>query len=170
MKNLLIVGNLVGIMKIGFGYDSHRFVPGEGLVLGGVRVEYDRCLAGHSDADAVLHAVTDALLGAIGGGDIGELFADDDPQWADADSSVFVVRVMEMVTEAGMMVENCDITIIAEEPKLSGYKKAMRRRIAELLGVDAGAINVKAKTNEKMGFTGRGEGLAVMAAVLVNGQ
>ncbi|HHH76448.1 MAG TPA: 2-C-methyl-D-erythritol 2,4-cyclodiphosphate synthase [Phycisphaerae bacterium] len=157
-------------MKIGFGYDSHRFEPGPGLVLGGVHVDHGRSLAGHSDADAVLHAVTDALLGAIGGGDIGELFADDDPQWADADSSVFVVKVMEMVTSSGLRVENCDITIIAEEPKLSKYKKPMCLRIAELLGVDAAAVNVKAKTNEKMGFAGRGEGLVVMAAVLVSEQ
>ena len=156
------------IMKIGFGYDSHRFAPGDHLVLGGVRIEHGRSLAGHSDADAVLHAVTDALLGAIGGGDIGELFPDDDPQWAGASSEVFVARAMEMVVAQGLAVVNCDITVIAEEPKLGGHKQQMAKRIAGMLDAGEGAVNVKAKTNEKMGFVGRAEGLAVMAAVLVS--
>ena len=126
-----------------------------------------RRLAGHSDADAVLHAVTDAILGAIAAGDIGELFPDTDARWQDADSSVFVARAIELAADQGCRVANCDVTVLAEEPKLSPYKRQMRERIAELLGVEIDHVSVKAKTGEGMGAIGRGEGIAVMAAALV---
>lgn len=156
--------------RIGIGYDSHRFAPGRALVLGGVRLDSPIGLAGHSDGDAVLHAVTDALLGAIGGPDIGELFADSDPRWKGADSSVFVAAAMQRVRQAGLVVGNCDVTVIAEQPKLSRYKQPMGCRLADLLGVAPSAVAIKAKTNEAMGWIGRGEGLAVIAAVLLNEQ
>ncbi len=154
-------------MKIGFGYDSHRFQPGRPLILGGVRIEHDRGLAGHSDADALLHAITDAILGGVGAGDLGELFPDSDPRWKDADSATFVAEAMKRAAEKGYAVANCDVTILTEQPKLLPYKPAIRANVAALLGVDAGAVSIKAKTNEGMGFVGRGEGLAVMAVVLL---
>ena len=158
---------MTGMMKIGFGYDSHRFAPDRPLILGGVRIEHDRGLAGHSDADAVLHAVTDALLGALAAGDIGEHFSDKDPRWARADSAAFVRYAVELACRAGCRVGNCDVTIVAQEPRLAAYKEPMRSRIAELLGVEPASVSVKAKTNEGMGFVGRAEGLAAMAAVLL---
>ncbi len=154
-------------MRIGQGYDSHRFEPGRPLILGGVAIPHESGLAGHSDADAVLHAVTDAILGAIAAGDIGELFSDTDPQWSGADSSIFVGEALRLATQAGLKVGNCDITVIAQRPKLSQYKLAMREKIASLLGVDADAVSVKAKTNEGMGALGRAEGLAALATVLL---
>lgn len=153
--------------RIGFGYDSHRFQAGRPLVLGGVQIEHDRGLAGHSDADAALHAVTDAVLGAIAAGDIGDLFPDSDPELAGADSAAFVRHATELAAGAGFRVANCDVTIIAESPMLSPYKDMMRHKIAEMLGVDPQAVSVKAKTNEGMGFVGRGEGIAALAAVLL---
>ena len=149
------------------GYDSHRFEAGRPLVLGGVRIDHDAGLAGHSDADAVLHAVTDAVLGAIAAGDIGELFPDTDPRWAGADSSAFLAEAVRLAAEAGCRVANCDVTVLAEQPRLGPYKRPMAARIAELLGVAPGAVAVKAKTNERMGALGRGEGIAVLAAVLL---
>jgi 2-C-methyl-D-erythritol 4-phosphate cytidylyltransferase/2-C-methyl-D-erythritol 2,4-cyclodiphosphate synthase len=140
--------------RVGLGYDSHRFAIGRPLMLAGVRVEHPSGLAGHSDADAVLHAVTDALLGALGAGDIGEHFPDTDPQWRGADSAVFVRRAMEMVRQAGLRVGNCDVTALCESPKLTPYKPAMRASLATLLGVTAAQVNVKAKTNEAMGCGG----------------
>ena len=139
------------------------------MVLGGVRLDHDRGLAGHSDADAVLHAVTDAILGAIGAGDIGEQFGDDDPRWAGADSAAFVTRAVELAAAQGFRAGNCDVTVLAESPKLGAHKILMRDRSAELLGIDAGLVSVKAKTNEGMGFIGRGEGIAAMAVVLLTG-
>ncbi len=153
--------------RIGMGYDSHRLVADRPLILGGVRVEHDRGLAGHSDADAVLHAITDAILGAIAAGDIGELFPDTDPQWAGADSRVFLRRAVSLAAQGGYRVGNCDVTIIAQQPKLSPYKPQMQAAIAKILGVDVAAVSVKAKTNDGMGPIGRGEGIAVMAAVLL---
>jgi len=153
--------------RIGFGYDSHRFAPGRALMLGGLRVEYDKGLAGHSDADAVLHAVTDAVLGALAAGDIGELFPDSDPKWAGADSAAFVRHATKLAREAGMQIGNCDVTILAEAPKLGSLKQAMADRIAELLACPAGRVSVKAKTNEKMGFVGRSEGIAAVAVVML---
>jgi len=153
--------------RIGFGYDSHRFEAGRALVLGGVRIDSDRGLAGHSDADAVLHAITDAVLGAIAGGDIGELFPDTDEKWSDADSSVFVTEAVRRAELLDLSVANCDVTVLAEQPKLGPAKAAMARRIAELLRCPAECVAVKAKTNEQMGFVGRGEGIAAFAAVLL---
>lgn len=151
--------------RVGFGYDSHRFAPGRALVLGGVRIEHDAGLAGHSDGDAVLHAITDAILGALAAGDIGEHFPPDDPQWEGADSAAFVGRVVELAREQGCRVMNCDVTVLTEQPKLGPYKQAMRQRIAELLETGVENVSVKAKTNEGMGPVGRGEGLAALAAV-----
>ena len=153
--------------RVGLGYDSHRFVAGRALVLGGVRVPHSAGLAGHSDADAVLHAVTDAVLGAIGAGDIGEQFPDTDPRWGGADSAIFVRHAMELAGKAGLAVGNCDVTVLCESPKLSPYKSAMKARIAELLGVAEGQVSIKAKTNEGMGWIGRNEGLAAIAVVLL---
>jgi len=155
------------MQRIGLGYDVHRFAPGRPLILGGVRIEHDQGLAGHSDADAVLHAVTDAILGAIAAGDIGEHFPDTDPKWAGADSAVFVRRALELADKQGFRIGNCDVTIMAERPKLTSHKAAMRRRIAELLGVEPSAVSVKAKTNEGMGCIGRAEGIAAMAVVML---
>jgi len=155
--------------RIGFGYDSHRFVTGRPLVLGGVRVAYELGLAGHSDADAVLHAVIDALLGAAGLGDIGEHFPDRDERFRGADSAVLTTHAVGLVAAAGFHVGNCDVTIVTQQPKLGPYKHAMRNRIAELLNVDPTQVNVKAKTNENMGWIGQGEGLAATAVVLLDG-
>ncbi|MCE5325208.1 MAG: 2-C-methyl-D-erythritol 2,4-cyclodiphosphate synthase [Planctomycetaceae bacterium] len=153
--------------RIGMGYDSHRLVSGRPLILGGVQIEHDLGLTGHSDADAVLHAITDAILGAIAAGDIGELFPDTDPQWAGADSQVFLRRAVSLAAQGGYRVSNCDVTIIAQQPKLSPFKPQMQASIAKIIGVDIAAVSVKAKTNEGMGPIGRGEGIAVMAAVLL---
>ena len=151
--------------RIGFGYDSHRFAAGRPLVLGGVQIDHDRGLTGHSDADAALHAIVDAILGALAAGDIGEHFPDTDPKWAVADSSMFVRSAVELAGSEGYVVGNCDLTIITEQPRLSAHKAAMRDSIAEMLGVDPSAVSVKAKTAEGMGAIGRGEGLAAMAAI-----
>lgn len=155
------------MFRVGHGYDSHRFVAGRPLVLGGVRIEHELGLAGHSDADAVLHAVTDAILGALGQGDIGELFPDTDPRWAGADSGQFVRRAMELAATNGYRVANCDVTIITQQPRLSPHKAAMRQRVAQLLNVTPEAVAIKAKTNEGMGWIGRGEGLAATAVILL---
>ncbi|MFW6132302.1 MAG: 2-C-methyl-D-erythritol 2,4-cyclodiphosphate synthase [Planctomycetota bacterium] len=154
--------------RIGLGYDSHGFAADETdrpLVLGGVVVAPTGGLSGHSDGDAVLHAITDAILGALAAGDIGEHFPDDDPRWAGADSSAFVRHAVALGAARGLVVGNCDVTVLAERPKLGEHKPAMARRIAELLGVGADCVAVKAKTNERMGFIGRGEGIAAIAAV-----
>jgi len=153
--------------RIGFGYDSHRFITGRPLILGGVWVEYDLGLAGHSDADAVLHAVIDALLGAAGLGDIGEHFPDSDERFRNANSAMLLAHATGLVAAAGYRVANCDVTIITELPKLGPYKPAMRERIAVLLNVEPTQVNVKAKTNEKMGWIGQAEGLAATAVVLL---
>jgi 2-C-methyl-D-erythritol 2,4-cyclodiphosphate synthase len=155
------------MFRIGLGFDSHRFAAGRALVLGGVRIEHESGLAGHSDADAVLHAVTDAVLGAIAAGDIGERFPDTDPRWAGADSSIFLAEAVALAEAAGWRPANCDVTVVAEAPKLGPHKRRMAGRIAELLGLPPEAVSVKAKTAEKMGALGRREGLAALAAVLM---
>jgi 2-C-methyl-D-erythritol 2,4-cyclodiphosphate synthase len=155
------------MIRVGMGYDSHRFDPARPLMLGGVRVPDSAGLAGHSDADVLLHAVIDAMLGAAGLGDIGEQFPDSDPALAGADSAGLMSRAREMLSRAGWRVVNCDVTVLAERPRLSPHKPAIRRRLAELLGVGESAVAVKAKTNEAMGAIGRGEGIAAMAAVLL---
>ena len=137
------------------------------MKLCGVRIEYDRGLEGHSDADAALHAITDAIFGALAAGDIGDNFPDTDPKWKDADSKTFLDYAMNLVRKEGLKVANCDVTIMLQQPKLAQYKPAMRKRVAELLGIDPAAMSVKVKTNEHMGFVGRGEGVAAIAAVLL---
>lgn len=159
--------NLLYMQRIGFGFDSHRFVAGRPLVLGGVRIDHALGLAGHSDADAVIHAVIDAILGAMGEGDIGQMFSDSDPAWKDADSAQLLRQVMALAAEKDFVVGNCDVTVITQEPKLGPYKAPMREKLAQLLGVAPGRVSVKAKTNEGMGWIGKGEGLAAMAAVLM---
>ena len=153
--------------RIGFGYDSHRFEDGRPLILGGVRINHPQGLAAHSNGDAVLHAVTDAILGAIAADDIGEHFPNTDPANTNADSARFVRHAVELAATNGYLVVNCDITIIAEAPKLGEHKLAMREAIAHLLGVCVTNVAVKAKTNEQMGPIGRGEGIAAMAAVML---
>lgn len=155
------------MFRIGIGYDSHRFVAGRPLVLGGVQVPHTHGLAGHSDADAVAHALTDAILGAAGAGDIGRLFPDTDPRWRDADSMDLLARAHEAVRGRGYVCRQADVTVIAEQPRLTVHADAMAGNLARSLGIAAGEISVKAKTNEGMGFIGRGEGLAVIAVAVV---
>ena len=151
-------------VRIGTGYDVHRLARGEELWLCGIKIEYDQGLAGHSDADVAIHALVDALLGAIGAGDIGQHFPPSDPQWRGASSDRFLTHAATLVAEAGYAIGNVDLTIICEAPKIGPHREAMRARLAELLGVDIGAVSVKATTTEKLGFTGRGEGIAAQAA------
>ena len=155
-------------MRIGQGYDVHAFAEGRPLILGGVTVPYDKGLAGHSDADVLLHAICDALLGAAGLGDIGHHFPDTDPAYAGADSRELLRKVISLVTAQGLKIVNLDSTVIAQAPKLAGYIDTMRANIADDLGVGLDCINVKATTTEKLGFTGRGEGIAAMAIVLLD--
>jgi 2-C-methyl-D-erythritol 2,4-cyclodiphosphate synthase len=145
------------VTRVGIGYDSHRFIDGRPLILGGLTIPHGRGLGGHSDADAVAHALTDAILGAAGAGNIGQLFPDSDPQWKDADS-------MELLRTAHELVRG---RVITEQPTLTPHLGAMGSALAQRLGLAAGAVNVKAKTNEGMGFIGRGEGLAVIAVALL---
>ena len=154
-------------VRTGMGYDVHRLAVGEELWLGGIRIEHDKGLAGHSDADVGLHAIVDALLGAIGNGDIGSHFPPSDPQWKGASSDRFLTHAAQLVGDAGYAIGNIDLTIICEAPKIGPYREAMRTRIAELLGVDIHAISVKATTTERLGFTGRGEGIAAQAVATV---
>jgi 2-C-methyl-D-erythritol 2,4-cyclodiphosphate synthase len=149
--------------RVGIGYDSHRFVAGRPLVLGGITIPHARGLAGHSDADAVAHALTDAILGAAGAGNIGLLFPDGDPQWKDADSMELLRTAHELVRGRGHTVVQADLTVIVEAPKLGPHLPAMAAALCARLGLAEGAVSVKAKTNEGMGFIGRGEGLAVIA-------
>lgn len=151
------------MIRVGIGYDSHRFGPGRPLVLGGVTIPYTLGLIGHSDADAVSHALTDAILGAAAMGDIGRLFPDTDPAYADADSIPLLIEAHRRVQERGWTLQQCDITVITQAPKLAPHVPAMQACLAEALGVTEGAVSLKAKTNEGMGFIGRGEGIAVMA-------
>ncbi len=153
--------------RIGFGYDSHRFVEGRPLILGGIRIPHPRGLAGHSDADVVLHALTDAILGALAVGDIGQHFPDDQVQWESADSSTFLRHALSLVAQEGLVIANCDLCILAEEPKLGVHKQEIADRTADLAGLDSSQVSVKAKTNEGMGFVGRGEGIAAYAVVLL---
>ena len=153
--------------RTGIGYDVHRTAAGRTLVLGGVRIPWERGLAGHSDADVVLHALCDALLGAAGLGDIGELFPDSDPQHRGADSGSFVREVVRRLDERSFFPINVDLMILAEAPKLTPHKAAIRERIAELLGIGPEAVGVKAGTNEGLDAVGRGEAIACMATALI---
>lgn len=154
-------------MRVGIGLDSHRFVDGRPLILGGVKIPHGQGLAGHSDADAVLHAVGDALLGAAALGDIGTHFPDTDPRYKNADSSALLRTIIGKVSAAGFTVENVDVTVIAETPRLSPHIENMRANLAALLGVSLSGVSVKSKTNEKMGWLGRGEGIACLAVAAV---
>jgi 2-C-methyl-D-erythritol 2,4-cyclodiphosphate synthase len=153
--------------RVGIGYDSHRFSAGRPLRLGGVTVPHTHGLAGHSDGDVVLHAVVDALLGAVAIGDIGTFFPDDDPQWKGADSARFVKQVVETLQRDRHAVQQVDITIIAERPRLADKVSTMRAATAKALGIDMSAVSIKAKTNEGMGWLGRGEGVAAIAVATV---
>ena len=154
-------------MRIGHGYDVHKLVPGRDLILGGVKIDYELGLLGHSDADVLLHAVSDALLGAAGLGDIGRHFPDTDPQYKGADSRRLLEIVTQKVWDAGYRVGNIDVTMIAQRPKLKDHIPQMVQNIASAVGVDAGQVNVKATTEEKLGFTGEGLGMACHAVCLL---
>jgi 2-C-methyl-D-erythritol 2,4-cyclodiphosphate synthase len=154
-------------LRVGIGHDTHRLVEGRPLILAGVQIEFDFGLLGHSDADVVLHAVCDALLGASALGDIGELYPDTDPRWKDVDSARLLREVTARVVSAGWRPVNCDVTIHAQRPKLSAYKPALRENLAVLLGLPLSAVNVKAKTGEHVGPIGRGEAISCDAAVLL---
>jgi 2-C-methyl-D-erythritol 2,4-cyclodiphosphate synthase len=154
-------------VRIGFGYDSHRLVAGKKLILGGVEIPHDKGLAGHSDADVLLHAIGDAILGAVGEGDIGNHFPDTDPAYKDMSSLELLRRIKDIANKKGYQVHNVDTTIVLEKPKLASYIPEMKSNIANILGGPADHINVKAKTNEGMGFVGRLEGTAVFAVCIV---
>ncbi len=154
-------------LRIGHGYDVHRLVEGRALILGGVTVPFDRGLLGHSDADVLTHAVMDALLGAAALGDIGKLFPDSDAAYAGADSIALLERVTALLREHGWQVGNVDATVVAQTPKLAPYIPEMRRRLAEAMGLDVDCVSVKATTEERLGFTGSGEGMAAHAVALI---
>lgn len=155
------------MMRVGHGYDVHRLVEGRKLILGGVEIPWEKGLLGHSDADVLVHAVMDALLGAARLWDIGHAFPDNDPAYAGIDSMLLLARVRDMLTEKGYTVGNVDATILAQRPKLAGHIPQMRRNIAQVLGVEEDCINVKATTEEGLGFTGSGEGMAAHAVALL---
>ncbi len=154
-------------IRVGIGYDSHRLVGGRPLILGGSTIPFDRGLAGHSDGDAIAHALTDALLGAAALGDIGQHFPDTDPRWKDADSIDLLRQAVGLLRERGFVPLQADITIVAERPRLGQYFPAMTVTLGAATGLAPGAIGLKAKTNEGMGFIGRGEGMAVMAVATI---
>ena len=154
-------------IRIGMGFDVHRLVEGEELWLGGIRLDHSKGLSGHSDADVALHAIVDALLGAVANGDIGSHFPPSDPRWKGASSDRFLEHAAKLVREAGYGVGNVDLTIICEAPKIGPHRDAMRTRIADLLGVDIALVSVKATTTERLGLTGRGEGIAAQAIATV---
>lgn len=154
-------------MRIGMGYDVHRLVEGRRLIVGGVEIPYEKGLLGHSDADVLLHAIMDALLGAAALGDIGKHFPDNDPAYAGADSLELTRRVGQILADHGYRVGNVDATIIAQRPKMAPFREQMRKNIAEALGVELDQISVKATTEEGLGFTGAGEGISAQAVALL---
>jgi 2-C-methyl-D-erythritol 2,4-cyclodiphosphate synthase len=154
-------------LRIGFGYDVHAFAPGRRLVLGGVEIPREFGLLGHSDADVLLHALGDALLGAAALGDLGDLFPPTESRWKDADSLELLRQIVGHVHAGGWLVVNVDVAVLAEAPKLAPYRPAMRERIAAVLEVGVDRVGIKATTNEGLGFVGRGEGIAAMATVLL---
>ena len=155
-------------MRIGSGHDTHRLIEGRPLILGGIAIEHPRGLDGHSDADVVLHALTDALLGAVGEGDIGDAFPDTDERWKGANSALFLTEALRRVNSLGYRLVNTDITIFAQEPKLGPVKATIRDNVARLLGVPADCVNVKAKTGERVGHIGRAEAIGCHAVVLIH--
>lgn len=154
-------------MRIGHGYDVHRLMENRKLILGGVEIPFEKGLLGHSDADVLLHAISDALLGAAALGDIGKLFPDNDPEYEGADSLILLKRVYEEVRKSGFYAENIDATVLCQRPKLRPYIDDMRKNIAEACGLEIGAVSVKATTEEGLGFTGSGEGIAAHAVCLL---
>ncbi len=156
--------------RVGIGYDVHAFAAGRRLILGGVELPAEIGLAGHSDADAVIHAIVDALLGAAALGDIGQHFPSGDPRWHDAPSQAFLAYTRDLLAEQGFAVINIDATIIAERPRMGPHIPAMRARLAEILRIPTADVSVKATTTDRLGFTGRGEGLACMAIALIEQQ
>lgn len=154
-------------MRIGHGYDVHRLVEGRKLILGGVEIPFEKGLLGHSDADVLAHAIMDALLGAAALGDIGKLFPDNDPAYEGADSMLLLEKVAAVLREKGYEIGNIDSTIITQRPKLAPYILSMRQRMAEVCGIDVEQLSVKATTEEKLGFTGSGEGIAVHAVCII---
>ncbi|EHQ7220677.1 2-C-methyl-D-erythritol 2,4-cyclodiphosphate synthase [Listeria monocytogenes] len=155
------------MIRIGQGYDVHKLAYDRDLIIGGVKIPYEKGLLGHSDADVLLHAITDAIIGAIGAGDIGHFFPDTDMTFKDADSAELLEEIWQKVEADGFRLGNLDATIIAEKPKMAPYVEKMKLRIAELLHADSAQVNVKATTTEKLGFTGREEGIASLAVVLL---
>ena len=155
------------MMRIGHGYDVHRLVEGRKCIIGGVEIPYEKGLLGHSDADVLLHAVMDAVLGAMAAGDIGKLFPDNDPTYKGADSLLLTRRVAEVMAERGYRLGNVDATIIAQAPKMAPHIPLMRENIAAAFGVDIDRVSVKATTEERLGFTGSGEGIAAHAVCLL---
>lgn len=154
-------------VRTGNGFDVHAFAPGDHVILCGVRIPHDRGLAGHSDADVAMHALTDALLGAMAAGDIGAHFPPSDPQWRGAPSRLFLEKAVEIIKARGGRISHCDITIICERPRLRPHIEAMRENLAGILGIDIKRVSVKATTTERLGFTGRGEGIAALATATV---
>lgn len=154
-------------MRIGHGYDVHKLVEGRNLILGGVEIEHSLGLLGHSDADVLLHAISDALLGACAMGDIGGMFPDNDPQFKDADSLELLKAVVKRLNDNGYFIENIDSTIIAQQPKIKPYLIPMRQNIADACNIDISCVNVKATTEEHLGFTGREEGISAHAVALI---
>ncbi len=155
------------MIRVGQGFDVHEFAENRPLIIGGIEIPYERGLIGHSDADVLLHTITDAALGAIGEGDIGRHFPDTDPDFKDADSAKLLEHIWKLVDARGYKLGNIDCTIIAQKPKMAPYIETIRARVAELLQADASQVNVKATTTEKLGFTGREEGIASMATILL---
>ncbi|MEA2235485.1 MAG: 2-C-methyl-D-erythritol 2,4-cyclodiphosphate synthase [Thermoanaerobaculia bacterium] len=156
------------MIRVGQGIDVHQFADARPLILGGVRISDTGGLAGHSDADAVLHAITDALLGAAGAGDIGQYFPSDDPRWKDADSTIFLREAKRVIAEMEAEIGNVDVTVIAQKPKLAPFRDAMQASIARLLDLPEGHVNVKATTTDHLGFIGRSEGICAMAIVCIS--
>lgn len=154
-------------LKTGIGFDVHAFAEGRKLILGGIEIKHDKGLAGHSDADALLHAITDALLGSISLGDIGTHFPDDDPRYKNADSTVFLKKANELLRNRGYFVNNIDSVVMLQQPKISPYVQKMKDKIAKILDIGTERISIKATTTEKLGFVGREEGISVMAVVTV---
>lgn len=157
-------------MRIGHGYDVHKLVEGRKLIVGGVEIPYELGLLGHSDADVLLHAISDAILGAAALGDIGGMFPDTDEKWKGADSLVLLEAVVKRVNDEGYFIENIDSTLIAQQPKMKPYILSMRENIANVCGIDVSQVSVKATTEEQLGFTGRKEGISAHAVVLLNNE
>lgn len=154
-------------LRTGIGFDVHAFAEGRKLILGGIEIKHERGLAGHSDADALLHAVTDALLGSLSLGDIGTHFPDDDPRYKNADSSVFLKKANELIRNRGYFVNNIDVVVALQHPKISPYVQKMKEKIAKVLDISPERVSIKATTTEKLGFVGREEGISVIAVATV---